>query len=229
MNKKTLIPVFLITGVVLLVGATLVFSDFSFDDSEQDKKKEVFESEVVKGESGEDIFKQDFSDFNNIKKYQGKIADIKFGDHDWSKKVSSTVKQVVDRGPTFAGKYAVVTYVCGKECQRSTIVNVDSGKIIADGLRSVYDVDYRLSSRLFIVNPKQNLPTDKNEIKENVSTDYYLLKDGSLKFLGKQNLVQQKNKACAQVVTTAKNKATQQELSFPTPCDVPKYGWDIKK
>lgn len=228
MNKKTLIPIFLITSVVLLVGTTLVFSDFSFDNSKPDKKKELFESEVVKSKSGEDIFKQDFSDFNSIKKYQGKISDINFKGKDWSNKVSSTVKQVVNRGPTFAGKYAVVTYVCGRECQRSTIVNVDSGKIIADGLRSVYDVDYRLNSRLFIVNPKQNLPTDKNKIKEDVSTDYYVLKDGGLKFLGKQNLAKQKNKACAKVVTTATNKATDQKLSFPTPCDVPKYGWKVE-
>lgn len=232
MNKKNIIPIFSISVVVLLVGAALVYSDFSLDVDKEKKQvkkpSQVFESKVIeKNKEGEEIFKKDFSDFNDIKKYSGDIADIKFASTTWSKKVTTTISKVVDRGPTFAGKYTVVTYVCGKECQRSTIVNVETGEVVADGLRSVYDVSYRLNSRLFIVNPKKNLPK-KTELKEGVSTDYYVLQDGQMRFVGKQSVSNSKDEVCAQVVTTAENKATGQELSFPTSCDVPKFGWVVK-
>lgn len=224
MNKKVFISVGTTFLIVLIVAVLLFIWNSSSDNK---SKKKVFANNMVTTtKSGKTKFTKNFSDFSDsIGKFEGKISTTSFSGNSTSMQVSSTIKQVVQQGPTFAGKYAVVTYVCGHECQRSTIVNINTGKIIADGLRSVYNVAYQLDSRLFIVNPVTNLPTDKSKIKQGVATSYYVIEDGKLKFIGKQDLNPKEQEACAQVVTRAKNKATGEDVFFPTPCDVPKFSW----
>ncbi|MFB6226343.1 MAG: hypothetical protein ABEJ02_03245 [Candidatus Paceibacteria bacterium] len=221
-NKKIILPLVIALLVVVGVGAVLSMEDI-IEIKEKDKtsSRNVFKSEVVVKQGGKKFFKKDFEDFDNLKKFKGKIADVNFntGTRSWS--VSSTIEETVKKGPTFASNYAVATWVCGQNCQRSSIVDVSSGDIIVDGIRSVYGVKYRVSSRLFVVNPPSNVPEDP---KSNASTQYYKLKDGRLKFIG-NNFFGKQDQACAQVVTKAKNEATGEILNFPTPCDVPGYGW----
>ncbi|MFB6182232.1 MAG: hypothetical protein ABEJ24_05050 [Candidatus Magasanikbacteria bacterium] len=229
MNNKTILSLFIALLLILAIGAVLVMRDIDLKkDDNQDKKqtkKNIFRSEVIVKKGNDRFFKKDFKDFNNIKKFQGKIAAVNFTTGTYSWNVSSTIRETTKKGPTFAGNYAVSTWVCGKECQRSSIVNVASGEIIVDGIRSVYGVDYRINSSLFVVNPPKNVPQSDSEVKENVSTQYYELKEGELDFIGKNSLTKEKQTSCAQVVTKAKNESTGEVLNFPTPCAVPEYGW----
>ncbi|PSO44371.1 MAG: hypothetical protein BRC22_02635 [Parcubacteria group bacterium QH_9_35_7] len=233
MKKRTLIPLFIAFLLVFAVGVILFWKDFPLaggefgadkeDQNQEQRTENVFKSEVIVKEGDKQYFKKNFEDFDDIQKFQGKISEVNFATGTRSWKVSSTISEVVKRGPTFAGKYAVATWVCGQECQQSTIVDVSNGEIIVDGIRSVYDVDYRINSKLFVVNPTENVP--ESGLKEDVSTQYYKLKDNQLKFIGKNNISNEKEN-CAQIVTKAENKAIGVTLNFPTPCDVPTYGWE---
>lgn len=225
MNNKIIIPI----GTTFLLVIIVVILLFVWNGSENKQQNKVFTNKMVTNtKDGKQKFVKNFSDFNgNIDKFVGQIATTSFEKNSTSYKVSSTIKKSVQQGPTFAGKYAVSTYVCGHECQRSTIVDVTTGEVIVDGLRSVYNVDYRLNSRLFVVNPEKNLPEDKTKIKSGVATSYYAIKDGKLKFIGKQDLNPKENKACSKIVTQVRNEATGEVVFFPTPCDVPQFGWKV--
>jgi hypothetical protein len=52
----------------------------------------------------------------------------------------------------FAGKYKVVQWGCGTQCQQNSLINLATGEII-NGFTSSYGVGYKLNSTLFIVNP----------------------------------------------------------------------------
>ncbi len=233
MKKRTLIPLFITFLLVVAIGIILFWKDFPLaggelgvDNNKQEQEQtteNVFKSEVIVKEGDSSYFKKDFEDFDNLQKFQGKISEVSFTTGTKSWEVSSTISDVVKRGPNFAGKYAVSTWVCGQECQQSTIVDVSNGEIIADGVRSVYDVNYRISSKLFVVNPPENVP--ESSLKEDVATQYYKLDGNQLKFIGKDDISKEKEN-CAQIVTKAKNEATGETLNFPTPCDVPAYGWE---
>jgi hypothetical protein len=59
-------------------------------------------------------------------------------------------------GPNFAGHYTIVLWGCGIECQHITVVDAYDGKIYDIPFKSNSDVDFRIDSRLIIVNPVFN-------------------------------------------------------------------------
>ncbi|HCC05674.1 TPA: hypothetical protein DEP58_05255 [Patescibacteria group bacterium] len=62
------------------------------------------------------------------------------------------------RGPTFAGKFTVVEWGCGSNCQQHAVLDVESGLVVAYGPQTEYGVEYSLDSTLLVTNPKDRLP-----------------------------------------------------------------------
>jgi hypothetical protein len=52
----------------------------------------------------------------------------------------------------FAGKFKVVQWGCGSNCQVSSLINLEKGTII-DGFTTSMGVEYRIDSTIFIVDP----------------------------------------------------------------------------
>jgi hypothetical protein len=53
-------------------------------------------------------------------------------------------------GPNFAGHFTVITWGCGSPCHTTVVVDAKSGRVF-DGLTSQYDEEYRLDSRLLVI------------------------------------------------------------------------------
>lgn len=66
--------------------------------------------------------------------------------------------EALKRGPTFAGKFAVVEWGCGSNCQQHAVVNVETGLVVALGLQTEFGLEYSLDSTLLVTNPKEKLP-----------------------------------------------------------------------
>jgi len=81
--------------------------------------------------------------------------------------------QVIQNGINFAGKYSVATWGCGSGCQESTIIDLQTGKISAFGIQSDLDVSYKKDSRLFIVNPPENFPSNPADLNPEIKTKYF--------------------------------------------------------
>jgi hypothetical protein len=56
-------------------------------------------------------------------------------------------------GPNFAGHYTIVLWGCGTECLHIAVVDAYDGNIYNIPFESDSDVDFRIDSRLIIVNP----------------------------------------------------------------------------
>jgi hypothetical protein len=63
--------------------------------------------------------------------------------------------QNVDMQPDFAGKYDVLTWGCGTQCQQGAIVDLKSGTIVRLPV-SILGLQYRPDSTLLIANPYLN-------------------------------------------------------------------------
>lgn len=166
-----------------------------------------------------------FKDFSASEVYAGVPAEVNFLAYPAAKNFKTKVTEGAKFGPNFAGHYTVVEWGCGTSCQMHAIVDVKTGSIIEFGLGSVLGLEYKLDSRLLILNP----PSELNNLGE-ISTDtviaaeYYEMKDNRLSILARQTPSEAGGMICAQMIIRAKNIYTNEERDFPTPCSVPN-GW----
>ncbi|KKW48017.1 MAG: hypothetical protein UY99_C0017G0014 [Parcubacteria group bacterium GW2011_GWA1_59_11] len=115
------------------------------------------------------------------------------------------------------------------------MVDARTGAVVSYGeLNSGSGADFRIQSRLLILNPPQNL-LPMPELYRQTTTDYYEMKDGEMELVCKRPALagqggapppgQNPGEFCIQVITPARNRVTGEVRDFPTPCDVP-AGWD---
>ncbi len=116
-----------------------------------------------------------------FEKYECIETDFKLVEPDFSsnsdyKKFKTIVTEKCKEGINFADKYTVVTWGCGINCQVSILVDRTNGKIY-DRITSTYGVNFKIESRLIIVN-------DASYISENSTpldtTKYYIVNEGEL-------------------------------------------------
>jgi hypothetical protein len=91
----------------------------------------------------------------------------------------ATLKQIYKNynyTTNFAGHYTLVSWSCGKTCQKHAIINNKDGRIVAYGLQSAYGVDFKVTSRLLVVNPYAKI---LNPSPNGVTTYYEVLNDNS--------------------------------------------------
>ena len=58
-------------------------------------------------------------------------------------------------GPNFAGRYTVVTWGCGTDCQSIAIIDAKTGAVRTAPFVTAVGARYRLDSRLFVANPPE--------------------------------------------------------------------------
>jgi len=79
--------------------------------------------------------------------------------------------------PNFAGNYEVISWECGTNCQRHTVVDLRTGRIIFLGLESQFRAEFSTSSRVLTMNPEKNLPSLR-KFPEEIRTQYWLMEGG---------------------------------------------------
>lgn len=69
------------------------------------------------------------------------------------KKFTSRIREGARQGPNFAGRYTIVDWGCGADCQSFVIVDAKTGAIHSPSITSSRGLLFRLDSSLLIVNP----------------------------------------------------------------------------
>lgn len=100
---------------------------------------------------GEYVTEPDFRIFKEAEKYRRIII------------------EALKRGPNFAGRFTVVEWGCGSNCQQHAVVDVETGLVVAYGLQTEFGLEYSIDSTLLVTNPKEKLPPLPNSVYETES------------------------------------------------------------
>ncbi|HEY8190931.1 MAG TPA: membrane lipoprotein lipid attachment site-containing protein [Alphaproteobacteria bacterium] len=123
-----------------------------------------------------------FSDYPSHTKFSGNRAqDIDFSSHKGARSFRTRLREGLTKEPNLAGKYRIVTWGCGTNCQGSMIVDLESGKVY-DGFGSSWGYSSRPDSNLIIMQP----PHENPEIMMSATfgvTRYYLFQNEKLTVL----------------------------------------------
>jgi hypothetical protein len=164
--------------------------------------------------------------------YAGEVANLDFTSFSGAREFRTVLNQAQQLGPNFAGRFVVASWGCGTSCQEHAVTDVASGRIVAFGLASQFGAEYRLDSRLLILNPPERMAESRFPIVAAGEISYYELTDtGQLIQICRlpapgMPVTRSDGTVCIQVITPAQNPRTGEERDFPTPCDVP-LGWQI--
>lgn len=90
-----------------------------------------------------------FEEWPATEEYKSIADDIDWSSHKDAKKFKTRLQEGLEKGPNYAGKYAVITHGCGSSCQVNWIVDVENGKVV-DVVSSTYGVQYKKDSRLLV-------------------------------------------------------------------------------
>ncbi len=97
--------------------------------------------------------KRTFKDFPVLQKYGGgQPKQLDFSSCKYGKLYKTASKVAAEREPNFAGHYVFTSLGCGTNCQVCILVDLQSGRVYA-GPESTGGYDFRLNSRILIVNP----------------------------------------------------------------------------
>ncbi len=114
--------------------------------------------------------------------YRGKLSQVDEKSHTEAQNFKTALREGMEEGINFAGKYTVVTIGCGTNCQRHFIVDRETGKI-TDQVQGSMGARYSTGSRVFILNPPDS-SANYNQCQD-CSPKAYELKDGKLQPLEK--------------------------------------------
>ncbi|MCX2741623.1 hypothetical protein [Pontibacter anaerobius] len=84
--------------------------------------------------------------------YRGKLAPLDEDSHTDARTYRTILKQGMEQGVNFAGKYTVVSIGCGTSCQQHFVIDRQSGKVL-DKIQGSMGASFSADSRLFILNP----------------------------------------------------------------------------
>jgi hypothetical protein len=89
------------------------------------------------------------------------------------------------KGATFAGHMIVATWGCGTSCQSIALIDARNGKVTFASDTANLGVDFRVDSRLLVVNPPKSIrETYQNDPPpEWAKTWYYVWENGKLRKL----------------------------------------------
>ncbi len=174
------------------VGDLTTCTDF-FQMEEDLAGREV----IVWGESKEDgmqVEKVDFKseksecnfDFDDFKTEEVNLKDYKI-DFDTAPDAlnfETKIRESVNNGPNFAGKYAYAGWGCGTNCESAAIVNLETGEIVEYGLINSLGAKHREDSRLLILNPRQEDEfSESDSVFSEVKSKYFLMEKDQLLLL----------------------------------------------
>ncbi len=80
-----------------------------------------------------------------------------------AEKDATVLTRALEKGVAFAGRFAVAETACGTNCIRYSIIDVETGLVVAHNIETEYGASYATESTLFVTNPVDRLP----ELSEN--------------------------------------------------------------
>jgi hypothetical protein len=96
-----------------------------------------------------------FADYPAGEIFRGKPAAPSFASDPDAWSFRTRLREGAAKGPNFAGHYTIVSWTNGTDCQTTVIVDARNGAVFFTGLESSLGADFRLDSRLIVVNPPQ--------------------------------------------------------------------------
>lgn len=135
-----------------------------------------------------------FEDYPVNEKFYGRHVRVDLSSHSMARMYRTKLREGAKEGPNFAGHYALVSWGCGNECQGNLVIDLRTGKVygLAEppfdrALVSSRGVDFRLTSRLIIVDPPcpKDYDTCVSYGRTGEPVRYYLIQDNGLKLIYK--------------------------------------------
>ncbi|CAM3520966.1 hypothetical protein POKO110462_07010 [Pontibacter korlensis] len=115
--------------------------------------------------------------------YRGNLAPLDEKSHEDARTYRSMLRQGLEEGVNFAGKYTVVSIGCGTSCQQHFVVDRESGKVL-DKVQSSMGAKYSTNSRVLIVNPPDSA-VNYNECNY-CTPEAYVFENGKFRKLEQQ-------------------------------------------
>lgn len=103
-----------------------------------------------------------FSDYPVKKIFKGKPARVNLRSAQGARYYRTNLRLAAKAGPNFAGYYAIGLWGCGSPCLMPGMVDLRTGKVTwppSPGMM-VFDISFRVNSRLYIVNSREVLEKD---------------------------------------------------------------------
>jgi hypothetical protein len=118
--------------------------------------------------------------------FNRKPSKVDIASHKDGRIFRSRLRAAAAKGPNFAGHMTVVEIGCGTMCQVIMVVDARHGMVYAPlPSPASLGVDFKLGSRLLVVNPPENIRETPNAKELGVTTEYYVWNDGKLSKLPK--------------------------------------------
>lgn len=83
--------------------------------------------------------------------YKGELVEPDFSSFPWAKRYITRIKEECKNGINFAGKFTLVTWGCGSNCQGGVLVDRTNGKMYNDYF-AAYGTEFKKDSKLIIFN-----------------------------------------------------------------------------
>src|SRR5262245_20119226 len=85
--------------------------------------------------------------------FLGRAARVDLTSDTAARRFRTVLREGARGGPNFAGAFTVVTWGCGTECRQLAIVSARTGAVYFAPFTVEYDVHYRRTSELLVVDP----------------------------------------------------------------------------
>lgn len=128
---------------------------------------------------GQSIAAPAFAQYRATERYTGRPAAVNLNTPQ-ARRFRTVLTNGAKRGPNFAGRYTVVTWGCGTECQQVAIVDAKTGRVYMTGITASLGVKHQLNSRLLVVNPPEEIAQLSPEYARRITSRYYLWQNNRL-------------------------------------------------
>jgi len=95
--------------------------------------------------------------------FRGRPAPVQLRSAEYGRTYRTKLREGADSGPNFAGRYTVVLWGCGSNCQIVAVVDARTGRLSRQTLHTMNGVAFRRSSALIVADPidPANPPPDQ--------------------------------------------------------------------
>lgn len=138
MNKKLL--VLIVSVMVILIAADIFIL--------------LYEKEQPEGKA------PNFDEYIVSDSFTGEIATINYSSNDRAEEHKNQIEEEIEKGVNFSGRYIVVSWECGTNCETGVVIDASDGKIYDLPLDSSCGMDFRVNSKLLVINSDENCVKD---------------------------------------------------------------------
>lgn len=131
-----------------------------------------------------------FDQYSVDTKFKGQPSAVDLASDPEARRFRTRLREGAEKGPNFAGQYAILEWGCGSGCATIAVVDEENGRVffpeinplafpdLEEGkkLMDQYGTSYKKSSRLLIV---KGIPFNKNK----VGNYYYIWEAGKFKLI----------------------------------------------